>query len=436
MSYTRTWRQVFGRRRPGRKIGKVSEAIAHTEAGAPLPASASVDQEVRRLEGIDAYHRSLGWQGFGYSAMPCQSGRVYEGRGFFRSGAHTKGRNTKALAYVLPGNGDRTAMSDAAIDAAASWLREGVEAGALTEDFTLSGHRDYSSKSCPGDKVYPQLPEVRERVSGSTPILGEPQATVAQAQAWARARGGTSTFLVLAPKYWRLASRNGVRPDVAYAQAAKETGFGRFGGVVDASYFNPCGMKTRDGGGNSDPSAHQRFGSWEEGIAAHLDHLALYAGAPGTPRENTPDPRHFSSIHGTAKTVESLGGKWAPAPDYGRSIVEYLSGFADTSTKEWDQMATKEEIGDVVDERLRAAFGHPKGWVRGNGPTTVAHGMSILAELLPRTRKIHRAVTETLPEMVQRHAEESGVPTVQAQQIADAVRRQLAEALKDEDDVS
>ncbi|NPV72155.1 MAG: hypothetical protein HPY55_16235 [Firmicutes bacterium] len=166
-----------------------------------------------------------------------------------------------------------------------------------------------------------------------TPILGPARATVEQAQAWARSRGATEQFVALAPLYWRLGpERGGVEPAGAYSQAAKEMAFGRFGGVVDPSFCNPCGLKTRQGGSNSDPNAHQRFASWEKGVIAHLDHLALYAGAPGYPRPDTPDPRHFPFLLGKARTYEELGGKWAPSPDYGRSIVrDYLQPLLATA---------------------------------------------------------------------------------------------------------
>lgn len=92
-------------------------------------------------------------------------------------------------------------------------------------------------------------------------------------------------------------------------------------GAVDPTFHNPAGIKTRDARGDR-PEDHARFQDWEEGVTAHLDHLALYAGAPGYPRQDTPDPRHFTWIAGKAPTVEALGGLWAPSPDYGRSIVE------------------------------------------------------------------------------------------------------------------
>lgn len=158
-------------------------------------------------------------------------------------------------------------------------------------------------------------------------IAGTPRTTVDNAQLWAAHRKATPEFVGLAPLFWQIApARGGVRADIAYAQSAKETGYGRFGGVIDATFKNPCGMKTTAGGPNSDPDAHQRFASWEEGITACIDHLALYAGAPGYPRADSPDPRHFPFLLGTARTVEELSGKWAPSPDYGYSIVrDYLN---------------------------------------------------------------------------------------------------------------
>lgn len=153
-------------------------------------------------------------------------------------------------------------------------------------------------------------------------ILSETKITKEIAKEWARENKATQRFIDNADLYWKYYKDHGnVNPAIAYAQAAKETGFGRFGGILDESYNNPCGMKTSSGGEDNDPSAHQRFNSWDDGIRAHLDHLALYAGANSYPRTNTYDPRHFSSITGTAKTVSSLGGKWAPSNTYGTEIL-------------------------------------------------------------------------------------------------------------------
>lgn len=163
--------------------------------------------------------------------------------------------------------------------------------------------------------------------SDKTKIVSEPSASIQQMQDWARNNGATQFFINLAPIFYDIAHVKGVNPTGAYAQSAKETGFGRFGGVLDESYKNPCGMKTTAGGGNYDPNAHQRFETWEEGITAQIDHLLLYAGRP---QQNTPDPRHFAWLSGKAVTWEALGGNWAPSLSYGKEIVGLMSDIEST----------------------------------------------------------------------------------------------------------
>jgi len=161
-------------------------------------------------------------------------------------------------------------------------------------------------------------------------ILGPPTVSVEQAQKWARAHNASELYVSLAPDYWQEAPKRGpVRPEVAYSQFAKETAWGRFGGQVPASFHNPCGLKITNASGDS-PEDHKQFRSWTQGIRAHLDHLALYAGARGYPRPGTPDPRHFPFLHGTARSVERLGGKWAPSPSYGEEVAELASSLTGT----------------------------------------------------------------------------------------------------------
>ncbi|BFH10625.1 N-acetylmuramoyl-L-alanine amidase [Paenibacillus melissococcoides] len=165
--------------------------------------------------------------------------------------------------------------------------------------------------------------------SGATNIIGPASATVEQAKAWAKSKNAPAEFVDLADLYWQLApQRGGVDPAIAYVQFGHETGFLYRDGVsaagIDASYHNPCGLKVTAGGGDYEASAHKRFRDWREGITAHLDHLALYAGASGYPKKDTPDPRHFVYLHGTAKTVQELGGKWAPSASYERKLLDYL----------------------------------------------------------------------------------------------------------------
>ncbi len=152
-------------------------------------------------------------------------------------------------------------------------------------------------------------------------IISDNEITAKEAKNWAKSRGATKTFIGLADLYWEYAEDCGdVNPAIAYVQAAKETGYGKFTGVLDESYNNPCGLKTEKGGDDNDKNAHKKFNNWDEGVQAHLDHLALYAGAKGYPKSDSYDPRNFRTIKGKAKTVKELSGVWAPSSTYGEEV--------------------------------------------------------------------------------------------------------------------
>jgi N-acetylmuramoyl-L-alanine amidase/Mannosyl-glycoprotein endo-beta-N-acetylglucosaminidase len=150
-------------------------------------------------------------------------------------------------------------------------------------------------------------------------------ATKRSAHAWADSNGCADVFHDIIDAGWENARDIGIDAAVFVAQAANETGFGKFGGVIDASFHNSGGIKTTAGGDNDDPAAHQRFRDWDAGTRAHCAHLALYAGViSGAEAKRLGDPRAFDFIHGVAPTVQELGGKWAPSADYGRGIVRGL----------------------------------------------------------------------------------------------------------------
>lgn len=168
------------------------------------------------------------------------------------------------------------------------------------------------------------------QVEEDVPIISNSYIGPEDAKKWAKEKGASKEFIQLADLYWKYAGSHGdVNPALAYVQAAKETAYGNFGGVLNASYHNPCGLKTNKGGGDKNPNAHKKFKSWDEGVKAHLDHLALYAGAEGYPKEETEDPRHFPSIHGKAESVIDLGAKWAPSKTYGEEILGMYNEMID-----------------------------------------------------------------------------------------------------------
>jgi len=173
------------------------------------------------------------------------------------------------------------------------------------------------------------VPEAREALGKGTPGIPiaavKPTADRRRVHRWADSKRCADVFHDIIDGGWGHAGDIGIDAAVFVAQAAKETGFGRFGGVIDASFHNSCGLKTAAGGDNDDPAAHMRFRDWDRGARAHCAHLALYAGVLTPAQANRlGDPRAFESIHGVAPTVQELGGKWAPDPAYGRSMVRDL----------------------------------------------------------------------------------------------------------------
>ncbi len=181
------------------------------------------------------------------------------------------------------------------------------------------------------------IPYVSSRAVTGTPILSTPTATLEQAKAWAKSKGAPQFFIDMANIYWKLSSP--INPVGAYVQAAHETGYWykvKSAAGIDGTYNNPCGLKTTEGGGDYQATAHKKFATIEEGITAHLDHLALYAGVSGYPKKNTPDPRHFPYLLGKAKTWEDLGGKWAPSTSYGLKLVSMMKEVENAVVTEID----------------------------------------------------------------------------------------------------
>lgn len=155
----------------------------------------------------------------------------------------------------------------------------------------------------------------------STSIIGPAQATVEQAQRWAKARGAEQRFIEIAPTYWKYGEITGVRPEVLYAQAAKETGFGRYGGAVLPEMNNWAGIKIKSPEGDRTED-HETFATPEDGVRAHFNHMGAYIGLAPV---GEPHDRYYvvKSIDwaGSVKTVEQLGGKWCPDLYYGYSIL-------------------------------------------------------------------------------------------------------------------
>ena len=98
-----------------------------------------------------------------------------------------------------------------------------------------------------------------------------PRATRVQAKAYLLSAPGRAVPAVevgqIVDALWLDGGRLGIRPDVAAAQVAHETGMLTFTGQVRAEQRNPAGI-----GATNDGAAGLTFPNWREGIRAYFVH--------------------------------------------------------------------------------------------------------------------------------------------------------------------
>lgn len=231
------------------------------------------------------------------------------------------------------------------------------------------GYQDKLIKGIVGAIISKYKIVVEDQVQKETPIMGLASATVEQCKEWARSKKAKQTFIDNLSIYFNECIKVGVNPIVAVAQYAKETGYGKFGGVLTEDFKNPCGLKETASGKDDChvADAHKRFKSWEDGISAHIDHLALYAAAPGYPKQSTLDPRHFSYLKGKAKTVEELSGNWCPSDTYGQDLLKMMQEIEQTKSVVKDDYEVA--VGILVEDGI---INSPDYWLKCTDKNTRA----------------------------------------------------------------
>jgi len=148
-------------------------------------------QSASIVRGIERYHvLANGWDDIGYNFLIDKYGQIFEGRwgGVDRNvvGAHAQGFNQGSVGVALMGKYDSTSITPAAraalvrllawrLDVAhvdplstLSWRSTGnpkYPAGRMVTLRTISGHRDTGYTSCPGSRLYADLPSVARAVA-------------------------------------------------------------------------------------------------------------------------------------------------------------------------------------------------------------------------------------------------------------------------------
>lgn len=167
-------------------------------------------------------------------------------------------------------------------------------------------------------------------------IMGSSAVSVNQMVAYYNARAiypayysasDAPTIQAFCQMYYDECKAEGVKVEVAFCQAMKETGFLRFGGDVSITQYNFAGIGAT---GNGNPG--NSFASVRQGIRAQVQHLKAYASTEGL-NNVCVDPRFQYVSRGCAPYVEWLGkhenpfgAGWATGKNYGYSIKnDYIS---------------------------------------------------------------------------------------------------------------
>lgn len=186
-----------------------------------------------------------------------------------------------------------------------------------------------NKKELPKPKVVPvkkeyfrgmELPANYKSIS----IFGNSVATKGQAVNLIKANGNEvkldCSIEDIVNLYWVEAEREGVRPDIALAQALVETGYFGYGGTVKPKQNNFCGLGTT---GKKVKGA--KFKSPEIGVRAHIQHLLAYS-AMKKPSTNIVDPRYdlahaIRKERGFIDKWSGLQGTWAMGSQYCEKIM-------------------------------------------------------------------------------------------------------------------
>lgn len=145
------------------------------------------------------------------------------------------------------------------------------------------------------------------------------------------AKKGAANIEAFCQIFYEEAIVENIRPEVAFCQAMKETGFLKFGHDVKPDQCNFAGL-----GATGNGVAGNSFASVREGIRAQIQHLKAYATTDNLINACV-DSRFNYVKRGSAPYVEWLGKKenptgdgWATGANYGTDIVTRMKALLNT----------------------------------------------------------------------------------------------------------
>ena len=178
------------------------------------------------------------------------------------------------------------------------------------------------------DPIDEKEPEKKEAEPVPELIMGKglvPAETLAEFLLVSNEKADEDFVISLAEYYVKEAAAEGINHDVAFAQMCLETGYLRFGGLVQPEWNNFCGL-----GAISAEQPGLQFPDAQTGVRAHIQHLKAYASEEPL-KQDLVDPRYRYVRLGSSPEISGLAGTWASDRQYAekiRGLLEKLYQFS------------------------------------------------------------------------------------------------------------
>nr|XP_033779355.1 N-acetylmuramoyl-L-alanine amidase isoform X2 [Geotrypetes seraphini]XP_033779356.1 N-acetylmuramoyl-L-alanine amidase isoform X2 [Geotrypetes seraphini]XP_033779357.1 N-acetylmuramoyl-L-alanine amidase isoform X2 [Geotrypetes seraphini]XP_033779358.1 N-acetylmuramoyl-L-alanine amidase isoform X2 [Geotrypetes seraphini] len=131
--------------------------IHHTyEPSRPCTTFPACSADMRSMQQF--HQKDRGWSDIGYSFVVGSDGYLYEGRGWYWLGAHTRGHNTRGYGVSFIGNYTATLPEAFSLELVRDNFQKcAVRGGKLISTFSIQGHRQVVATSCPGDALFAEI---------------------------------------------------------------------------------------------------------------------------------------------------------------------------------------------------------------------------------------------------------------------------------------
>lgn len=172
----------------------------------------------------------------------------------------------------------------------------------------------------PKPQTMPQIPDPPKNIMGKGNVTSESMSGYLMQN---NPQMNPASVGMLARVYIEEAAYEGINHDIAFAQMCLETGYLKYGGLVQPEWNNFCGL-----GAIGPEQPGLVFPDLRTGVRAHIQHLKAYATSEPL-KLPLVDPRYKYVRLGSSPAIDGLAGTWAADKMYSDKIAAILQRLYD-----------------------------------------------------------------------------------------------------------